>query len=102
MESGTSGVAEASPDPIMTGKPFTLESIEDRSPVKPKEPLYSLLCEASATALNYLYADLTTFDDDSALDDIIPSTGLTRSDTIAQVLLVRGARERMKELHSHD
>jgi len=77
----------------MTGKPFTLESIEDRSPVRPKEPLYSLLCEASAAALDHLYAELTTFEDDSALDEIMPSTGLTRADTIAQVLLVRGARQ---------
>ena|GEM_PF-6711235 len=48
---------------------------------------------SSAAALDHLYSELTTFDDDSALDEIVPSTGLTRADTIAQVLLAQAARQ---------
>lgn len=78
----------------MAEKPFTLEPSRDRPPVRPKEPLYSLLCESPTAAVEHLYAELIDFEDDAQLNQIIPSTGLTRAAFIAQVLLVLEAKRR--------
>ncbi len=68
---------------------FKLESPAVRPRTfRPREPLYSLLLQMPQASLKYTLEQLYSYDEDSALNDILPETGLTRRETIEHVLYV--------------
>ncbi|MBX2883311.1 MAG: hypothetical protein KTR32_25385 [Granulosicoccus sp.] len=71
---------------------FTLRPAEPVRVVRPREPLYSMLLEASEASLLYLRKQLLDFADDAQLDDLYPEVGLTRRDYIEQVQIVINLR----------
>ncbi len=72
---------------------FKLESPTTRNNVfRPREPLYSLLLQMPIASLKFTLEQLYNYDDDSALEDILPETGLTRRETIEHVLYVLDRR----------
>lgn len=57
-------------------------------PIQPIEPLYSMLHDAPLTAVEYLLSDLSGIDTEKALDEVVPTIGVTRKAAIEQVWLV--------------
>jgi len=57
-----------------------------------KEPLFSLLISMSDEALDYTLKDISNYESEKALDDILPQTGLSRRETIEQILYAKRVR----------
>ncbi len=67
---------------------FQLHPFEPQRPVVPLEPLYSMLHDAPIKALEYLHGELSTYESEKELDDIIPNLGITRKKALEQTMLV--------------
>ena len=70
----------------------TVPDPQMNKPVKPIEPLHSMLAEAPISILQAMLADLNDYTDDSALEDTYQSIGLTRRVMLDQVNLVLNTR----------
>lgn len=64
----------------------------DETAFRPAEPLHSLLYAMSAEALQFTLDQYNDYDDPTELDQMLPETGLTRRETLRQILHVQTLR----------
>lgn len=74
-------------DTTMLKDLFGQDVATSRERVRPKEPLFTLLCTSPHESVVFLLGTLQRYADDSELDDLFPEVGLTRRDYIEQVHL---------------
>ncbi len=67
---------------------FQLLPPEQQESVVPIEPLYTMLHDAPLEAVEYLHGELSRFEHEKELDDIVQSLGITRKKALEQTRLV--------------
>ncbi len=77
----------------MSDELFQLRPTQRHRAVAPIEPLYSMLHDAPLSAVEYLHRELSKFDTEKELDDIVPNIGITRRKAIEQTWLVLSQRK---------
>lgn len=76
----------------MSDDVFQLLPPQPRQMILPIEPLHSMLHDAPLSAVQYLHRELSRFNRDSDLDEILPNLGITRKRAIEQAGLVLSQR----------
>ena len=76
---------------------FGWENSRSAGRAKPKEPLFSMLCEGPNESVQWLLESLQENSDDHALKEIFPEVGLQRWQYIEQIRLAMEFRQRWSE-----
>ena len=72
---------------------FQLEPPTIQRTVVPIEPIYSMLHDAPIKAVEYLHAELSRYEAERELDDMVPNMGMSRRKALEQTMLVLNQRK---------
>ena len=77
----------------MSDDVFQLRPTQPQHPVAPIEPLHTMLHDAPLSAVEHLHRELSKFNTEKELEDIVPNLGITRKKAIEQTWLVLSQRK---------